>query len=374
MNKVTGQPSTSVLGHVLIGASVSAFALALGVAMFPVGHSTRTADLRLASDVHMLSAPMNPRAVASQVIPGLVDIDTVLGDQGAAAAGTGIVLSPNGEILTNNHVVEGATSIVVTDLGNGRRYTGTVVGYDRTQDVAVVQLQGASGLTTAPIGDSNGVVRGEQVVAIGNAGGAGTPSVAPGAVTDLGQAITATDDTGASSEQLTGLIQTNADVVPGDSGGPLVDPSARVVGMDTAASAGYQLQTPLGGFGVNVGPHEGFAIPIDQATSLARQIESGRASTTVHIGPTAFLGVEIAAPQQGAGAQVMGTVAGAPAARAGLPQGAVITAVDGHPIGSPTDLTNLMDTEHPGQPLQVTWILGNTTQVTTVVPAAGPVG
>ena len=143
------------------------------------------------------------------------------GYQQATAAGTGIVLTSTGEVLTNNHVIEGATSIKVTDIGNGKSYTATVVGYDATQDVAVLHLQGASGLTTASLGDSATVQAGDRVVALGNAEGkGGTPSVATGMVTALNQSIIASDGLSGVNEQLSGLIESNARIKPGDSGGP----------------------------------------------------------------------------------------------------------------------------------------------------------
>ena len=182
--------------------------------------------------------------IATRVDPGLVDVVSTLGDEQATAAGTGIVLTSNGEILTNNHVIDGATSIKVTDVGNGRTYTAKVVGYDASQDVAVIQLQNASGLTVASLGDSSTVQTGDSVTALGNAGGkGGTPSVASGTVTALNQSITASDEGSGNSEQLTGLIETNADIQPGDSGGSLVNAYGQVIGMDTAASSGTQFQS-----------------------------------------------------------------------------------------------------------------------------------
>ena len=226
--------------------------------------------------------------IASRVDPGLVDVVSTLGDEQATAAGTGIVLTSNGEILTNNHVIDGATSIKVTDVGNGRTYTAKVVGYDATQDVAVIQLQNASGLTIASLGDSSTVQTGNSVVALGNAGGkGGTPSVAAGTVTALNQSITASDEGSGNSEQLTGLIETNANIQPGDSGGSLVNSYGQVIGMDTAASSGTQLQSQSG-----QAAEQAYAIPINEAMSIAKQIEAGSASANVHLGATAFLGVE----------------------------------------------------------------------------------
>ena len=186
--------------------------------------------------------------IAARVSPGLVDVVSTLGDQNATAAGTGMVLTSTGEVLTNNHVINGATSISVTDIGNGKTYTATVVGYDKSKDIAVLQLQNASGLQTVNLGDSSTVTVGQNVVAIGNAEGkGGTPSVVTGSVTALNQSITAGDDGSSDSEQLSGLIQTNAPIQPGDSGGPLVNSAGQVVGIDTAASSSSQITVRPGG-------------------------------------------------------------------------------------------------------------------------------
>ncbi len=217
------------------------------------------------------SGPSDVNAIASKIDPGLVDIDTTLGYQQEQAAGTGIVLSAGGLILTNNHVIDGATTISVTDVGNGKTYTASVVGYDRTKDIAVLQLHNASGLTTANLGNSSTASVGEDVVGVGNAGGTGgTPSAAGGTVTALNQSITASDEGDGTSEQLSGLIETNADIQPGDSGGALVNTSGQVLGIDTAASAGFSFQSNDQSSGT-----QGFAIPIDTALTLAHQIVAG---------------------------------------------------------------------------------------------------
>jgi S1-C subfamily serine protease len=332
----------------------------------------------VASPTGGTSASINPDAIAQKVDPGLVDIDTVLGYQQAEAAGTGVVLTSNGEILTNNHVVEGATSIKVTDIGNGRTYNATVVGYDRTKDIAVIQLQNASGLTTATLGDSSKVKVGDAVVGIGNAGGTGgTPSAAGGTVTALNQSITASDDSTNSSEQLTDLIQTNANIQAGDSGGSLVNSAGQVVGVDTAASAASpsqpgQAANQFGGQGTQA--NQGYAIPIDEAISLAHQIIGNQSSTTVHIGQSAFLGVSVSGSGEG-GTQIVGVLSGGAAQQAGLAAGDVITSVNGTTVDSPTTLTNLMDTFHPGDSLSVVYTDTAGQQHTVTVTAAnGPVG
>src|SRR6476469_7410146 len=176
-------------------------------------------------------------ALAAKVDPGLVDINTRLSHQNGSVAGTGIVLSASGEVLTNNHVISGGISIDVTDAGNGKTYPATVVGYDRSHDVAVLQLQNASGLQTASIGDSSSVAVGDAIAAIGNAGGrGGTPSIVAGTVSGLGHAITVSDDIAGSAEHLVGMIPVTADLQPGDSGGPLVNAAGQVVGIATAAA------------------------------------------------------------------------------------------------------------------------------------------
>ena len=294
------------------------------------------------------SGPLN--GVAVTAANALVDIDTTLSYQNGEAAGTGIVISPDGYVLTNNHVISGATSISATDIGNGQKYNATVIGYDRTHDVAVIKLQGASNLKTATLGNSSKVSVGEEVVGLGNAGGVGgTPSSAPGQVTALGQSIKAADESNGTTEQLTGLIETNCNIQPGDSGGALVNASGAVIGMDTAASTGFSFETQ---------GNQGFAIPINQAVSIADQIRSGRASSTVHIGETAFLGVEVDTSSQASGtsgAVVSRALPGGAAAAAGIAQGSVITSLGGASVDSPSALTNLIGRYHPGDKVSIAW-------------------
>jgi S1-C subfamily serine protease len=217
-------------------------------------------------------------ALAARVDPGLVNINTRLSKPNLQAAGTGIVLSSSGYILTNHHVINGATSISATNIGNGQTYPATVVGYDSTHDIAVLQLRNASGVPTAPIGDSNTVKVGDEVAAIGNAGGrGGTPSMAPGRVTALDQTVIVNDEFAGSSQQLSRLIRVAADVEPGDSGGPLVNTSGQVIGVVTAGYTGSPSQ-PTGG--------EGLAIPTNEAITISNQIEAGTGSPTIHIGPS----------------------------------------------------------------------------------------
>ena len=315
--------------------------------------------------------------VAARVDPGLVDVVTTLGYQQAQAAGTGLVLTPSGEVLTNNHVIKGATSISVTDIGNGRTYQATVTGYDQSRDIAVLQLRGASGLTTAPLGNSASAAVGQKVVALGNAGGkGGTPSVAVGKIASLGASITASDEGSGTSEQLTGLIHHNAPIQPGDSGGPLANTAGQVIGINTAGSQaqGMQLQAAQS-------RTQGFAVPINEAVSVARQIEAGNSSATVHIGATGFLGVGIMSAADAAangiaassGAVVSSVVPGSPADGAGLAAGDVITSAGGQPVSSPSGLQSALEQHHPGDSVAISWTdQAGQAQSATVALANGP--
>lgn len=311
------------------------------------------------------SPPADPLATVSQVGPQIVDIDTKMGYQSAVGAGTGIVIDPNGVVLTNNHVIAGATDISARDIGNSQTYPVEVIGYDRTHDVAVLQLGGASGLPVANIGDSSAVAVGDPIVSLGNAGGAGgTPSAVSGKVVALNQTVSASDSLTGSSETLDGLIQVDAPIRPGDSGGPTVNTSNQVIGMNTAASENYKL-----------GRGEGFAIPINQAMAIAGQIRSGAASSTVHIGPTGFLGVGVSDAQNGQGAAVVRVLRDAPAAQAGVMPGDRIVSVDNNPVNSATALTNILDQHHPGDTIALGLQSGTgAPRTANVTLAPGPPG
>jgi S1-C subfamily serine protease len=311
-----------------------------------------------------------PGAAVPAVDRGVVDVDTNLGYQNVAAAGTGMVLSSAGEILTNNHVIRGATTIHVTVPATNRSYAATVVGYDVSADVAVLKLRGVSGLQTVALGNSGTLTRGQTVTAVGNAGGVGgAPMITKGTITALNRTITASDEDGL-AEQLTGLIATNAGLQPGDSGGPLLTSAGRVIGMDTAASSNFTFQSGNSG---------GYAIPINRAAAIAKQIAAGHSSATVHVGATAFLGVDVQASgyyQDGrlrAGALVVGIVPGSPAERAGLVDGDVLTSLGGRQIASAEALTRLVLRNPPGTKVKLGWVdeAGNAATA-TVALASGP--
>src|SRR5207249_4422303 len=208
-------------------------------------------------------------------IPAIVDINTVVQTASGTsqAAGTGLIITSTGDVLTNNHVVEGSISIRVAIQGRSGTYVAEVVGVDPTDDLAVIHIQGVSGL---PVGDS--------VLAIGHALGlGGAPRVTQGQIPALNQSITASEN-GTNSEQLTGMIQSDAEISPGDSGGALVNAAGQVVGIITAGEAqGFRSSSTT----VN------YAIPSSPAVSIANRILAGQAGNGVIIGPVGYLGVSV---------------------------------------------------------------------------------
>jgi S1-C subfamily serine protease len=309
--------------------------------------ATTAAVLAAAGFAGAAHATTNTTAPAPKLTKGVVLVTTNLQYENAAAAGTGIVLTKAGEILTNNHVIRGATTIKVTVPSTKRTYTADVLGYDVSDDIALIKLEGATNLATATRADSSKLKIGDLSAAVGNANGRGKLVIARGKVTGLDRAITVNDDEGGTAD-LSGLIQTSARLVPGDSGGPLLDAKGRVIGVDAAGSSGFGFQAS-----------DGYAIPINKAISLVHQMEAGSATSLVHIGKTAFLGV---LPRDTAnGVTVDSVVDGLPAATAGLDRGFVITAIDDQQIQTVDDLRAAIFAHHPGDTVTLAYIdaLGN---------------
>ncbi len=313
------------------------------------------------------SAPtVDVAAVAAATDPAVVDVDTVLDglEGGGAAAGTGMVVSPNGLIVTNNHVVQGADTVTVVVQGHGS-HTAGVIGTDPAADVAVLKVAGLSALPTVQFGDSSTVVVGDPVVAIGNALGlGGSPTVTQGIISATGRTITASDGTGSNPETLYGLLQTDAPIAPGNSGGPLVDAADQVIGMDTAgASAG------------TTGASLGFAIPSTTVLTIADQIEAHKDLPGLVYGRQAFLGVDVvdsslaggvsfgagpgfgpvaSTPNRTHGVIVAAVDPASPAATVGIESGDVITAVNGQATATTTALSNAIEAKKPGQVVSLT--------------------
>jgi S1-C subfamily serine protease len=343
---------------------------------------------------------MNDETVYNKVEPGIVDIGSNLQYLEETAEGTGFVIdAAKGLVLTNNHVIDGATSVAVTPVASGKSYQAKIVGYDQSDDVAVLKLQDAAGLKAVRIGDSSHVTVGTPVLAIGNeAGQGGPPTVAPGVISSLNRTIEASDQSSGLTETLYGMLQTNANIRPGDSGGPLANAAGQVIGIDTAA----------GGSTI----YSGYAIPINQALSIAAQITAGHPSAGIQIGLPAFLGVLVpnssstdprhqasqeqrqtgsvissghgclagdatAAPAKVAparsGALVDGVICGTAAASAGIFAGDVITSIGGRAVTTPGSLTAIIGRYRPGGQASVAWVSPDGSRHTALVTlAAGP--
>jgi S1-C subfamily serine protease len=285
---------------------------------------------------------------------GMVEITSKL--ENGAAAGTGMILTSGGIVVTNHHVVAGATQIQVTVVSTGQTYTARYLGSDSTKDVALLQLVGASNLQTVDV-DTSGVNAGDQVTAVGDAGGdGGSLTASPGTVTALQQSITAQSEGGGSAQRLTGLIQVDADLMPGDSGGALLNSDGNVVGMNVAASSDSTT---------------GFAIPMATVMSVVHAIENGDSSGTVDIGYDAFLGVALA---NGSGTTISGVVDGGGAAAAGLRAGDRITAVDGTRVSTASGLRSAIASHRPGDQVRVTWTSsGGQSHTATVTLGQAPI-
>jgi S1-C subfamily serine protease len=276
---------------------------------------------------------------------GIVTIDTVLDyDTSEQAAGTGMILTSNGYILTNNHVVADSTSISVTVESTGQKYTATVVGTDKTADVAVLKLSGASGLHSVSFAAAEKVAAGQSVYSVGNAEGTGNLVTAVGTVGAVNQSLTIGSDSSNDTESLTGLIQLNSDVVSGDSGGPLFDKSGKVIGMVTAASSGTAQVT-------------GYAINIAQVLKVSDAIQAGKASSEILLGYPAFAGINIAQTTTGTtGVPVASTFPGMPAAKAGIAEGDSITAVNGVAVTTATQLSAAIQAHKVGDTVTITYL------------------
>jgi S1-C subfamily serine protease len=302
---------------------------------------------------------------------GVVVIDTNLALEGGKAAGTGMVLSSSGEILTNNHVIRGATSIKIVVPGTGHSYAAKAVGYDVSGDVAVLHATGATDLKTIATDSSSRLKVGQSVTAVGNARGTGSLTSSTGTIKALGRSITVSDDQGG-SESLAGLVQTNAMLQPGDSGGPLLDTAGRAIAMDTAGVLSNDFSARAGG--------PGYAIPINEALAIARHTESGHGSTAVHVGSTAFLGVAVMSTLRNAphgsaatGATIAEVIHSGPAAAAGLVAGDTITAIGGRVVSTPTTLGALILSKKPDARVLVKYTdHSGSSHTTTVTLASGP--
>jgi S1-C subfamily serine protease len=296
--------------------------------------------------------------LVNKALPSIVSIDVK--GEGEEDQGTGMIITKNGLVITNNHVIAAAVNngtITVTRTGSTKALPATLIGTNPIDDVALIRINNVSGLTPVTFGNSNDLVDGDAVVAIGNALGlaAGTPTVTSGIVSALGRTVTAGSDT--SSETLNNMIQTDAAINPGNSGGPLLDSSGDVIGMNTAVAG----TLPDGTSAQNIG----FAIPDATIESLLKHLEAGE--SVVNHG--AFIGVEITSMtpslQQeygfkvSTGAVVMSVISGTGAAAAGVKQGDIIVGINKTTIGSAQDVGSVISALRPGDIIAIHLVRGS---------------
>lgn len=307
----------------------------------------------------MLSGNVSIPKLVQKVLPTVVSIDVT--DSEEEDEGTGMILSSSGEVVTNNHVIALAAAggkITVTRSGTTTKHTATLIGTDPTDDVALLQVKGVSGLPTITFGDSNKADVGDSVVAIGNALGlqAGTPTVTQGIISALGRTVTAGEEGSALTETLTNMIQTDAAINPGNSGGPLIDTAGQVIAMNTAVAG----STGDGTDAQNIG----FAIPSAKIESLLPMLLKGGAvqSGGGVLGVTVTTLTTQLRQEYGftpkSGAVILSVLPGSPADSAGLQEGDVIVAVNSTQIVTAASLQTAIEKHKAGTKVLLTYYLG----------------
>jgi putative serine protease PepD len=289
--------------------------------------------------------------VAAKVVPSVVELQTDLGNR--TDEGSGIILTPNGLIMTNDHVVAAAANAAPAGPGgahtlvtfaDGRTAPFTVVATDPTSDIAVVQAQGISGLTPITFGSSGNLRVGQQVMAVGSPLGlAGT--VTTGIIGALNRPVSTAVANSGNQARTFDAIQTDAPINPGNSGGALVNASGQLIGMNSAAAMlGNSPGAPSGSIGL------GFAIPVDEAKRIADELTvTGKASHS-------SLGVQVGNDASAHGARIVGVTTGGPAAAGGLPAGAVVTKIDSQVINSGDALVAAVQSKAPGNVVTLNYL------------------
>lgn len=356
-------------------------ALIVAFALGAAGYLVTSGGLSAESEPSQTTAPVAPSSVPSEPSSrstqnqGTTQSKSVTAAQSkgvvlieaetssGVAAGTGMVLSADGKVLTNYHVVAGSGQLRVTVVDSGDTYVATVLGFDQSRDVALLQLKNASSLSAVSINDDP-VGEGDSVAAVGNGSGGMKLVKATGEVTGLDQSLRVNSDSPwGNTEDLSGMVSTDAGAVPGYSGGPMFDAESEVLGMTTAGSKTE---------------HTSYAVPIATALEVVSQIERGQDVGTVRVGPAAYLGVQTAKPARlgaaAGGATVASVVSGGPAAKAGITEGSQITKIGDTTIGATTNVASVIRTAEPGQRVNIEWVNpSGRTMRATVTMGSSPV-
>jgi putative serine protease PepD len=327
-----------------------------------LGDNSSSASPALSAPISSTKTGSNAvEQVAARLLPSVVSIEERAPD-GSGGEGTGVALSADGLILTNNHVVAEAAAggTLSVTLNNGTSTSATIVGRDPVTDLAVIRAKGVSRLRPATLGRSADLRVGESVVAIGSPLGL-QGSVTSGIVSALNRPVRtgAEAGTGDTTSTVIDAVQTDAAINPGNSGGPLVNLAGQVVGINSAIASLGSGSGQSGSIGV------GFSIPIDQARAIAKQLIASGHATHAQLG----VSVRAAASSDSSGTQgayLAVVTAGSGAQAAGLHVGDVVTKVGGRPIDSADALIAAIRTHRPGQKVQLTYVRGGKTLTTTV--------
>jgi putative serine protease PepD len=307
------------------------------------------------------------QAAAAKMLPSVVSILSV--SSSAVAEGSGVILSAEGLILTNNHVVAGSTQLKV-QFNDGSTATAKIVGTDATDDLAVIKVDGVSGLTPAPLGSSANLQVGEAVLAIGTPAQLSS-TVTSGIVSALnrpihtgsesqGQGQGSQDQTQATADTVLNAIQTDAAINPGNSGGPLVNMAGQVIGINSAIYSPTSDSSQAGSVGI------GFAIPIDQARRIAQEIIDTGSATHAVFGASVATTASSADDLLTSGAKIAAVTAGGGAEKAGLQVGDLVTKVGDENVESAYGLIALIRAQAPNSQVPITYVRGSDTKTVTV--------
>lgn len=323
------------------------------------GAVTNSLNAPKASVTNTANAPAGSvQAVATKVVPSVVQIEVATA-QGQGGEGSGVILSSDGLILTNNHVVGATGAQLRVSFSDGTKASATLVGTDPVSDIAVIKAEGRTDLTPIDLGTSADVQVGQQVVAVGSPLGlAGT--VTEGIISALNRPVSTSGESG-NQNTVIDALQTDAAINPGNSGGALVNMDGQLIGINTAiASLGASSTSQSGSIGL------GFAIPVDQARRVADElIKTGKATQ-------AMIGVTVPSQDNADGATVMDVTADGPAAQAGIPKGAVITKLNDRVISDGDSLIAAVRSNAPGDKVSITYVDGGQTKTVEVTLGTAP--
>ncbi|MDQ1368554.1 MAG: serine protease Do, partial [Acidimicrobiaceae bacterium] len=352
----TGGPSRWLVVALVAGLIGALVGGGVGAAVAGRNHKTTIVRQVTQPNSSVITHQATVQEVLGKVQDAVVSIRTDIG------AGTGMIITSDGQVVTNNHVIDKATKITVTLFNSTEARPATLLGHDATDDVAVLKVDNISGLPTVALGDSSKSIVGDDVVAIGNALNLpGGPTVTTGIISAVGRNLP-------DPRQPQNLIQTDAAINPGNSGGPLVNANGEVVGMNTLVIQSANAQ--------ELAQNLGFAIPVNNIKPLIPDLAKGISRNPGYLGA----GVGDMTPQIAqrvgssvdTGAFVASVEAGGPAASAGIQANDVIIMFDGKRVAGNSELVTLIRSHQPGDKVDVTYVRGSSTKTTTVTLGSIP--